>query len=100
MSELVRSEKGIMAAENTVKDMSEADDNWFIQNSRFIYERDRNTLINNAKRRGREEGSQQKAVETARNFLRMKVLTPEKIAEGTGLPLEQVIELQKQIVTK
>lgn len=100
MNELVRSEKGIMAAENTVKDMSEADDNWFIQNSRFIYERDRNTLINNAERRGREEGSQQKAVETARNFLRMKVLTPEKIAEGTGLPLEQVIELQKQIVTK
>ncbi len=28
--------------------MSEADDNWFIQNSRFIAERDKNTQIHNA----------------------------------------------------
>ena len=46
--------------------MSEADDNWFIQNSRFIAERDKNTQIHNAEKRGREEGvkegAQQKAV--------------------------------------
>ena len=58
ISELVRSEKGIMAAENTVKYMSEADDNWFIQNSRFIAERDKNTQIHNAEKRGHEEGAQ------------------------------------------
>ena len=96
MSELVRSEKGIMAAENTVKDMSEADDNWFIQNSRFIYERDRNTLINNAERRGREEGSQQKAVEDALMIINEFKATPEFAAQKVNIPLELVLEALKQ----
>lgn len=46
---------------------------------------------------GREEGAQEKAVEDARNFIAMNVLTPEQIAQGTGLPLEQVLELQKEL---
>ena len=96
MSELVRSEKGIMAAENTVKDMSEADDNWFIQNSRFIYERDRNTLINNAERRGREEGLQQKAVEDALMIINEFKATPEFAAQKVNIPLELVLEALKQ----
>ena len=96
MSELVRSEKGIMAAENTVKDMSEADDNWFIQNSRFIYERDRNTLINNAERRGREEGSQQKAVEDALMIINEFKATPEFAAQKVNTTLELVLEALKQ----
>ena len=96
MSELVRSEKGIMATENTVKDMSEADDNWFIQNSRFIYERDRNTLINNAERRGREEGSQQKAVEDALMIINEFKATPEFAAQKVNIPLELVLEALKQ----
>ena len=96
MSELVRCEKGIMAAENTVRDMSEADDNWFIQNSRFIYERDRNTLINNAERRGREEGSQQKAVEDALMIINEFKATPEFAAQKVNIPLELVLEALKQ----
>ena len=48
------------------------------------------------RREGFIEGTQQKAVETARKFLNMKVLTPEQIAEGTGLSVEQVLELKKQ----
>ncbi len=102
ISELVRSEKGIMAAESIVKNMSEADDNWFVQNSRFIYERDRNTLIHNAEKRGREEGLQQgaqkKAIETANNMLKKKYSVSD-ISEITGLSLESVIELQKQFPT-
>ncbi len=112
ISELVRSEKGIMAAENVVKYMSEADDNWFVQNSRFIAERDKNTQIHNAEKRGLEEGlkqgiqqgiqqgEQQKAIEAAINLLRMKVGTPEQIAQAQGLPLEKVLELQKQITVE
>lgn len=103
ISELVRSEKGIMAAESIVKNMSEADDNWFVQNSRFIYERDRNTLIHNAEKRGREEGLQQgaqkKAIETANNMLKKKYSVSD-ISEITGLSLESVIELQKQFPTQ
>lgn len=103
ISELVRSEKGIMAAESIVKNMSEADDNWFVQNSQFIYERDRNTLIHNAEKRGREEGLQQgaqkKAIETANNMLKKKYSVSD-ISEITGLSLESVIELQKQFPTQ
>ena len=112
ISELVRSEKGIMAAENVVKYMSEADDNWFVQNSRFIAERDKNTQIHNAEKRGHEEGlrqgiqqgiqqgAQQKAIEAAINLLRMKLGTPEQIAQAQDLPLEKVLELQKSLATK
>ena len=97
ISELVRSEKGIMAAENVVKHMSEADDNWFVQNSRFIAERDKNTQIHNAEKRGREEGALQKAIEAAINLLKMEILSPEQIAQAQGIPLEKVLELQKNI---
>ena len=101
-----------MAAENVVKYMSEADDNWFVQNSRFIAERDKNTQIHNAEKRGLEEGlkqgiqqgiqqgQQQKAIEAAINLLRMKKLSPDEIAQAQDLPLEKVLELQKQIPEK
>ena len=100
-----------MAAENVVKYMSEADDNWFVQNSRFIAERDKNTQIHNAEKRGLEEGlkqgiqqgiqqgEQQKAIEAARNALEMD-LSPEQAAKISGLPLEKVLELQEQLAVK
>ncbi len=50
-------------------------------------------------RETRKEALQQKAIETAENFLRMNVGTPEQISQGTSLPLEQVLELQKQLST-
>ena len=43
------------------------------------------------------QGAQQKAVEAAENFLKMNILSPEQIAQGTGLPLEQVLELKSQL---
>ena len=92
ISQLVRSEKGIMAAENTVKYMSEADDNWFVQNSRFIAERDKNTQIRNAERRGREqgmlEGAQQKAIENARKLLADGKYTAKEISELLQIPID------------
>ena len=55
-------------------------------------------------RRGKQEGIQQgiqqgiqeKAIETAKKFLAMG-LTFEQVAEGTGLPLETVEKLAKDI---
>ena len=44
----------------------------------------------------REEAAEQKAVEDARNALAMN-LSPEQAAQITGLPLEQVLELQKEL---
>ena len=108
ISELVRSEKGIMAAENTVKYMSEADDNWFVQNSRFIAEHDKNTQIHNAEKRGHEQGlqqglqqgiqqgAQQKAVEAAIIAVREFKASPESAAQKMNAPLELVLEGLKQ----
>ena len=86
-----------MAAENVVKHMSEADDNWFVQNSLFIAERDKNTQIHNAEKRGREEGAKQKSIEVAINLLKMEILTPQQIAQALALPFEKVLELQKEL---
>jgi hypothetical protein len=35
-----------------------------------------------------QQGAREKAIETARNFLKMNILTPAQISEGTGLSLE------------
>ncbi|MBQ3835654.1 MAG: hypothetical protein II814_00830, partial [Treponema sp.] len=45
---------------------------------------------------GRAEGARQKSVENARNALAMN-LSAEQAAQITGLPLEQVLELQKEL---
>ena len=47
----------------------------------------------------REEGKQQKAIETALNMLR-KEYPASEVSEMTVLPLEKVLELQKQIPEK
>jgi hypothetical protein len=38
--------------------------------------------------------------EAALNLLKMNILTTEQIAEAQGLPLEKVLELQKEISVK
>ena len=45
---------------------------------------------------GLAQGEQRKALETAKNLLDMQ-MKPEKIAKVTGLSLEQVIVLQKEV---
>ena len=47
-------------------------------------------------RAARKEAINEKAIESAQKFLEMNVLTPEQIAQGTGLPLKKVLELQNQ----
>ena len=49
-------------------------------------------VIQDVKAEGREE----KAIEAAQNFLRENI-SPETIARCTGLPLEKVLELQKEL---
>ena len=43
-----------------------------------------------------DRGMEQKAVEDARNFLN-EGIAPEVISRCTGLPLDQVLELQKEL---
>ena len=49
-------------------------------------------------RNWKQDGRQEKAIEDARNLIKMNVLTPEQIAQAVGLSLEQVLELQKEMV--
>ena len=49
-----------------------------------------------AKQEGLRQGAQQKAVEAAKNLLKMKLLSTEQIAQAAGLPLKTVRELQQQ----
>ena len=44
-----------------------------------------------------QEGAQQKAIEAAINLLKMDKLSPEEISQTLSLPLEKVLELQKEI---
>ena len=46
-----------------------------------------------------EEAAERKAIEDARNALAMN-LSAEQAAQITGLPLEQVLELQKELVAQ
>ncbi|EOH95405.1 hypothetical protein [Enterococcus pallens] len=52
----------------------------------------RNAELSTARREGREENK----IETAINFLKMG-LSPEQVAQGTGLSIEQVKELERQL---
>ncbi len=46
------------------------------------------------RKEGRAEGKEEKALETAKNLLDMQMI-PEQVAKVTGLPLEQILALQK-----
>ena len=46
---------------------------------------------------GLEQGAHNKAIETAKNFLQMKLGNIEQISKGTGLPLEEIQKLAVEI---
>lgn len=50
---------------------------------------------------GRQEGKlevmQEERLSTARNLLMLNILTNEQIVQTTGLPLEQILSLAKEI---
>lgn len=91
------SDEGLMAAEKIVKEMSKADNNWYVQNSIWVAKRDEYTRKAIAREKGLAEGlvkgQQQKAIETAKRMLE-KEYPAEEIAELTGLTVEQVLELK------
>ena len=61
-----------------------------------LTEYDEEAVKRTFKEEGREEGIQQKALQDAINLLKKKI-SVETISECIGLPLEQVLELQKSI---
>ena len=63
----------------------------------ILEEYDEQACIRTWQEDGFLKGQQEKAVESAKNLLKMNLLTPEQIAQGIGLPVEQIIELKSQI---
>ena len=59
---------------------------------------DQDTFLR-GKNEGFEAGIQQKAIETAKNMLEMK-LTLKQIFQATGLPLETIENLAKELLVK
>ena len=47
--------------------------------------------------RAKEAGREEKAIEAAKNLLRMDILTHEQIAQAQELPLEKVQKLAEEI---
>lgn len=66
-----------------------------------LTEYDAEEVMRDIREEGREmditEGAQQKAIEDATNLLKLNALTPEQISSAIRLPLEQVLELKKQL---
>ena len=83
--------------------------NWYHETRYWMHVSDMKTMKNAAERRGlkegrakglkegRAEGARENAIENAKNFLKMKILTAEQIAKGTGLKLEEVQKLAEEI---
>ncbi len=96
---LIKSEEGIMNADTALNTISQDDINWARENSIFIAERDRATVLYNAEQRGIQQGTQQKALAVAVEFLK-EGISPEVIAKCVKLPLEKVLELKAEIPAK
>ena len=116
---LARTEEGIMHAQEALDSISQSEAEWIrernywdaVATERTIREEAEIRGLESGMQRGMEQGLQrgmeqglqrgiqQKAVETAINFLKMKVLSCEQIAQGTGLSLEEVQELAAKVET-
>ena len=66
----------------------------------FLDEYDYDTDIAVQREEAMEEGMEKGMEKSAINLLKMDVLSPEQIAQASGLPLEKVLELQKQLKEK
>jgi predicted transposase/invertase (TIGR01784 family) len=97
VDKIADSEGGIMEAKAVIERMSEEESNWFREFSRDTAIRDYNSDMEAATEEGLVQGRQEKAIEDARNFLN-EGIAPEVISRCVGLPLEQVLELQKELI--
>ena len=115
---LIKSEEGLMHAKSSLLTVSQDEINWAIENSIHTAICDYNTERMNIQERerkaieqatekgkaegraeGKAEGERQASIANAKNFLRMNLGSPEQIAQGTGLTLEQVLALKEELET-
>ena len=105
---LTESEEGLMNAKSSLCMVSEDEINWARQNTIFKAQRDYNTGMYNAEKRGFDrgvqqgiqqgmsQGARQTAIANARNLLSLGVDT-QTVSKGCSLPLEQVLALKEEL---
>ena len=101
ISELVKEEDGIMAAEKTLSKINMDEWRWIIQGHIEGRKRDYTSGLLAAENRGIAKGelrgARQAAIANARNFLIKSSLTAEMITECCSLFLEQVLALKNEL---
>ena len=104
VNELAKHNRGIQMAVTVLKNISQDEINWYHETRYWMSVSDKKSMISSAEdrgiKKGLEQGLQKKAIEDAKNLLIMKIGTPEQISQAIGLPLEKVLDLQKQIPSK
>ena len=63
----------------------------------MTWERQRTYDFNAGQEKGIAIGEQKRSIENAKNFLKMNILTPEQIAQGTGLTVDEVKRLAAEV---
>ena len=63
----------------------------------YSYETDIKVQRREAFRLGKEEGAEQTKIETAKNMILQSLGTVEQISSVTGLPIEKILELKKEL---
>ena len=63
-----------------------------------LTEFDRELYEKNRKEESYNEGVLDTKIEATKNLLKMKLGTPEQIAQAEGLPIEKVMELAKEVL--
>ena len=86
-----------MNAKSSLCMVSEDEIKWAQQNSIFKAQRDYNTGMQNAEKRGIRKGAQQTAIANARSFYENGV-SVEIIAKSLGMSIEQVREITADVV--
>ena len=94
---IIKTEGGIMNANNALNKVSQDDINWARENTIFKSIRDYNTGLYNARQKGLEEGERKNAIENARNLIAKSDLSLELISECCNLPLEEVRAIKEEV---
>ena len=124
MEGIIKSEEGLMKAKSSLLTVSQDEINWAIENSIHtaicdyntqklnFQEKEREALEHGMKRglkqgleegmkrgleQGLEQGAQSNAVASAKNLIKLGILTSEQISLAVSLPLEQVIKLKEEL---
>ena len=95
-----------------LENVSQDELNWYHETRYWMHVSDELAMKNAARREGRAEGiaegkelgiaegKHKKAVEAARNLIKMSLGTLEQIAQAQGLPFEEVQKLADEIATE